>query len=161
MCQKRVISWAVLMDCSIYPSRLLYVKNVRLLWVSLTWTLLFFISSCLSNQCIPKYPSTINCRLLTQLWVNSVYVNSVSMVCSCMITYNLWFTDRLGNDNVEKLALVSDLEEIITFYSKSNSIPFRKDNGWTDLLQLLSVLKLPKPQLYNCFHALVNRYIPK
>ena len=71
------------------------------------------------------------------------------------------FVDRLGNDSVEKLALVSDLEEIITFYSKTTKIPFRADNGWTDLLQLLSVLKLPKPQLYNCFHALVNRYIPK
>jgi len=69
--------------------------------------------------------------------------------------------DRLGNDNAEKVALVSDLEEIITFYSKSTGIPFKKENGWTDLLQLLSVLKLPKPQLYNCFHALVNRYIPK
>lgn len=70
-------------------------------------------------------------------------------------------TDRLGNDSVEKLALVSDLEEIITFYSKSAKIAFTAGNGWTDLLQLLSVLKLPKPQLYNCFNALVNRYIPK
>ncbi|KAF6031955.1 TBC1D23 [Bugula neritina] len=69
--------------------------------------------------------------------------------------------DRLGNDSIEKLALVSDLEEIITFYSKSKKTAFRADNGWTDLLQLLSVLKLPKPQLYNCFNALVTRYIPK
>ncbi|XP_041372559.1 TBC1 domain family member 23-like [Gigantopelta aegis] len=69
--------------------------------------------------------------------------------------------DKLGNDEEDKVSIVSDLESIITFYCKSRNEKYTSSSGWLDLLQPLLALKLSRSELYNCFYALVNRYIPR
>ncbi|ESP04792.1 hypothetical protein LOTGIDRAFT_229906 [Lottia gigantea] len=69
--------------------------------------------------------------------------------------------DKLGNDEEDKVSVVSDLESIITFYCKSRNVKYSTNNGWLDILQPLLSLKLSKAELYNCFYAIVAKYIPQ
>lgn len=79
-----------------------------------------------------------------------------------MITFYLFiFTDRLGNEEEEKVSVVGDIESIITFFCKSRGETYKSDNGWLDILQPLLALKLSKSELYNCFYALTNKYITR
>lgn len=71
------------------------------------------------------------------------------------------FVQKLGNDEDDKLAVISDIESIITYYCKSNSLPFSIENGWIELLLPLLSLKLPKYDTYNLFEKLLTLYIPK
>ena len=59
------------------------------------------------------------------------------------------------------MSVLGDLESMITFFSKSRVESYSSDNGWLDLLQPLLALKLGKAETYNCFYALINKYIPK
>ncbi|KAK6173494.1 hypothetical protein SNE40_016935 [Patella caerulea] len=69
--------------------------------------------------------------------------------------------DKLGNEEEDKVSIVSDLESIITFYCKSRNIKYTSNNGWLDVLQPLLSQKLQKAELYNCFYAIVGKYIPR
>lgn len=71
------------------------------------------------------------------------------------------FVKRLGNDDDDKLSVISDIESIITFYCKSKSINYTSKNGWIDILLPLLSLKLPRSDTYNLFEKILNRYIPK
>lgn len=71
------------------------------------------------------------------------------------------FVKRLGNEDDDKLAVISDIESIITFYCKSKSINYSTDNGWIELLLPLLNLKLPRSDTYNLFEKIINRYVPK
>ncbi|XP_014663249.1 PREDICTED: TBC1 domain family member 23-like [Priapulus caudatus] len=71
------------------------------------------------------------------------------------------FVEKLGNDEDERVALVSDLESVLTLYCKSRELIYRTDNGWLEILQPLIALKMPKSELYNCFCAIMSKYIPR
>lgn len=49
---------------------------------------------------------------------------------------------RLGNDDEDKVSVVSDLESILTFYCKNRSLKYEQGNGWIELLLPLLSLKL-------------------
>ncbi|KAL5020397.1 hypothetical protein ScPMuIL_003289 [Solemya velum] len=68
--------------------------------------------------------------------------------------------DRLGNEEEDKVSVVSDLESIVTFFCKSKNEKYVSDNGWLEIIQPLFTLK-DKGEIYNCFYSLVNRYIPR
>ncbi|BFZ13670.1 hypothetical protein BsWGS_16707 [Bradybaena similaris] len=68
--------------------------------------------------------------------------------------------DKLGNDEEDKVSIVSDLETVITFYCKSRGLKYSKENGWMDILQVLLAVKMTPSELYNCFYAIQNKYIP-
>ncbi|XP_078416212.1 TBC1 domain family member 23 isoform X1 [Cetorhinus maximus] len=61
----------------------------------------------------------------------------------------------------EKTQLLSDVESVITFYCKSRNVTYTQSLGWTDLLKPLVPLRLPRNDLYNCFYAIMNKYIPR
>ena len=44
---------------------------------------------------------------------------------------------------------------------KQLDVVFDTANGWTDVLQLLCVLQYDKVRMYNAFHAIVTKYIPR
>ncbi|WAR04936.1 TBC23-like protein [Mya arenaria] len=67
--------------------------------------------------------------------------------------------DKLGNEEEEKVSVVADLESMITYFSKSRVESYSSDNGWLNILQPLLALKLGKSETYNCFYALINKYI--
>lgn len=57
--------------------------------------------------------------------------------------------------------MVSDVESVITFYCKSRNISFTPELSWPHLLKPLLGLQLPRSDLYNCFYAVMNKYIPR
>ncbi|XP_052805288.1 TBC1 domain family member 23-like isoform X2 [Mya arenaria] len=69
--------------------------------------------------------------------------------------------DKLGNEEEEKVSVVADLESMITYFSKSRVESYSSDNGWLNILQPLLALKLGKSETYNCFYALINKYIAR
>lgn len=71
------------------------------------------------------------------------------------------FVDKLGNDEEDKVSVVSDLESILTFYCKNRSMQYATKNGWIELLLPLLSLKLSRSYTYNLFEAIRDTYIPK
>lgn len=71
------------------------------------------------------------------------------------------FVDKLGNDEEDKLSVVSDLESILTFYCKNRSLRYESNNGWVELLLPVLSLKLSRSYTYNLFEAIRDTYIPK
>lgn len=70
--------------------------------------------------------------------------------------------EKFGNEDEEdKLALVSDLETIITFYSKSRNESYSSECDWLGVIQPLLALKLSRAEIYNCFYAILNKFIPR
>uniref|UniRef100_A0A8B9K7U5 TBC1 domain family member 23 n=1 Tax=Astyanax mexicanus TaxID=7994 RepID=A0A8B9K7U5_ASTMX len=57
--------------------------------------------------------------------------------------------------------LVADVEAVITFYCKSRNVTFTAELAWPHLLKPLLGLQLPRSDLYNCFYAVMNKYIPR
>ncbi|XP_076227532.1 TBC1 domain family member 23 isoform X2 [Nomia melanderi] len=68
---------------------------------------------------------------------------------------------KLGNDDEDKVSVVSDLESILTFYCKSKVKQYKRGNGWLELLGPLIALKLPRSATYNLFEAIIDIYIPR
>ncbi|XP_048855225.1 TBC1 domain family member 23 isoform X1 [Brienomyrus brachyistius] len=73
----------------------------------------------------------------------------------------LQLIDKLGVSEEERAGTLTDLESVITFYCKSRSIMFTEELSWPDLLKPLLGLPLPRGDLYNCFYAIMNKYIPR
>lgn len=71
------------------------------------------------------------------------------------------FVEKLGNDEEDKLSVVSDLESILTFYCKNRSLHYESKNGWIELLLPLLSLKLSRSYTYNLFEMIRDTYIPK
>lgn len=70
--------------------------------------------------------------------------------------------EKLGNEDEDKVSVVSDLESILTFYCKKRKIRrYESQNGWNELLLPLLALKLPRSDTFNLFEALRDTYIPK
>lgn len=69
--------------------------------------------------------------------------------------------DKLGNDDDERVSVVSDLESILTFYCKTRRVQFEAGNGWIELLLPLLSLKLSRSYTYNLFEAIRDTYIPR
>ncbi|KAM9763072.1 TBC1 domain family member 23 isoform 2-T2 [Menidia menidia] len=68
---------------------------------------------------------------------------------------------QLGASDEDRSETVSDVESVITFYCKSRNITFTPELSWPHLLKPLLGLQLPRSDLYNCFYAIMNKYIPR
>lgn len=71
------------------------------------------------------------------------------------------FVDTLGNDELEQVGVMSDLESILTFYCKNRNLKYESKNGWIETLLPLLSLKLKRSETYNLFEAIRDTYIPK
>lgn len=69
--------------------------------------------------------------------------------------------ERLGNDESDRVSVMSDVESVLTHYCKSHRLTYDRSNGWLDVLQPLVSLRLDKHQLYAALTALLQQYIPK
>ncbi|XP_066562131.1 TBC1 domain family member 23 isoform X2 [Amia ocellicauda] len=69
--------------------------------------------------------------------------------------------DQLSVPEESRDAALADTEAVITFYCKSRNITFTPDLNWPHLLRPLLGLQLPRSDLYNCFYAIMNKYIPR
>ena len=73
----------------------------------------------------------------------------------------LQLVKSLDLSDSEQLAISSDVESIITTFSKVNNISYRQKNGWIEVIQPLIALKLTKEEVYCCFEVIVKKYVPK
>ncbi|XP_071806622.1 TBC1 domain family member 23-like isoform X1 [Asterias amurensis] len=71
------------------------------------------------------------------------------------------FIEKFDNSDEEKLSLSSDLESVITFFCKSKSATYAHNNGWLDVLGPLVALRMERADLYNCFYAVMSKYVPR
>lgn len=71
------------------------------------------------------------------------------------------FVDTLGNDELEQVGVMSDLESILTFYCKNRKLNYESKNGWIETLLPILSLKLKRSETYNLFEAIRDCYIPK
>lgn len=79
--------------------------------------------------------------------------------CDCKFLFKC--LDQLEVSEEERADMVSDVESVITFYCKSRNISFTPELCWPHLLKPLLGLQLPRSDLYNCFYAFMNKYIPR
>ncbi|TKC43824.1 hypothetical protein EI555_007511, partial [Monodon monoceros] len=73
----------------------------------------------------------------------------------------LEFIDQLSVPEEKAAELLLDIESVITFYCKSRNIKYSTSLSWIHLLKPLVHLQLPRSDLYNCFYAIMNKYIPR
>lgn len=66
---------------------------------------------------------------------------------------------RLPEDEAEEVA--RDMEGIITFYCKSRNEKYHPTSGLTEVLAPIMNLELPMNDVYNCFYAMLYKYIPR
>lgn len=71
------------------------------------------------------------------------------------------FVSKLGNDEEDKVSVMSDLESILTFYCKNRNFKYESNNGWIELLLPVLNLKLKRSETYNLFETIRDTYIPK
>uniref|UniRef100_A0A8C5LQT9 TBC1 domain family member 23 n=1 Tax=Leptobrachium leishanense TaxID=445787 RepID=A0A8C5LQT9_9ANUR len=69
--------------------------------------------------------------------------------------------DQLSVPEDRKAAVMKDVESVVTFYCKSRNVKYQEDVSWIHLLKPLVDLQLPRSDLYNCFYAIMNKYIPR
>lgn len=70
------------------------------------------------------------------------------------------FVAKLGNEDEDKVSVMSDLETILTTYRKTHNICYESGNGWLELLLPLLALKRPQNETYSLFTAVRTQYIP-
>lgn len=70
-----------------------------------------------------------------------------------------FFADRLGNEEEDKVSVLSDFESIITKFSRVTGHTY--DKSWVLLLEPLIALRLPKTKLFSFLSAIYKSYIPK
>lgn len=70
------------------------------------------------------------------------------------------FVEKIGNDDEDKVSVISDLESILTFYCKNRNFQYKSKNGWIELLLPLLSLKLKRSDTYNLFESIRDTYIP-
>lgn len=73
----------------------------------------------------------------------------------------LEFIEQLSVAEEKAAELLLDIESVITFYCKSRNVKYSSSLSWTHLLKPLVCLQLPRSDLYNCFYAIMNKYIPR
>uniref|UniRef100_A0A673TKH6 TBC1 domain family member 23 n=1 Tax=Suricata suricatta TaxID=37032 RepID=A0A673TKH6_SURSU len=73
----------------------------------------------------------------------------------------LEFIEQFSVPQEKAAELLLDIESVITFYCKSRSIKYSTSLSWIHLLKPLVHLQLPRSDLYNCFYAIMNKYIPR
>lgn len=71
------------------------------------------------------------------------------------------FIDTLGNDEGDKISILSDIEAILTFYCKNRNLKYESNNGWIETLLPILSLKLKRTEIYNIFEAIRDTFIPK
>ncbi|CAG0913157.1 unnamed protein product [Notodromas monacha] len=69
--------------------------------------------------------------------------------------------EKLGNEDEDKVSVLSDLESILSCYCKQHEIPYSTSNGWLDVILPLISLKASKYELYAMFSSMMERYVPR
>ncbi|KAG9486114.1 hypothetical protein GDO78_008930 [Eleutherodactylus coqui] len=69
--------------------------------------------------------------------------------------------EQLPVPEERKPIILQDVESVVTFYCKSRNVKYHENIGWLHLLKPLVDLDLSRSDFYNCFYAIMNKYIPR
>ncbi|XP_069800845.1 TBC1 domain family member 23 isoform X2 [Dendropsophus ebraccatus] len=69
--------------------------------------------------------------------------------------------EQLAVPEERKPAVLQDIESVVTFYCKSRNVRYHENVSWLYLLKPLVDLNLSRSDFYNCFYAIMNKYIPR
>ena len=64
-------------------------------------------------------------------------------------------------DESKKEQAAEDMELVITYYCKTRNIRFTVDCGWPELLVPFLSLGMTRADLFNCFYAIMAKFIPR
>ena len=76
-------------------------------------------------------------------------------VCVLSLPGKLPFEESLCQQAAQNMELV------ISYYCKTRNLHYMADYGWTEILLVLSSIGMNKADLFNCFYAMVAKYIPR
>lgn len=54
-----------------------------------------------------------------------------------------------------------ELESLVTLYCKRRELEYTTSNGWLNIMEVLLALPFDQNTLYNVFHAITTKYIPR
>ena len=83
----------------------------------------------------------------------------VNLIGAVLYISYAFCVERLAEPKRE--AAVMDMQLVIGFYCKSRSVRYTSDNGWAELLVPLAHVGMSRADMYNCFYALLSKYVPK
>lgn len=69
--------------------------------------------------------------------------------------------EQLTVSEERKPIILQDVESVVTFYCKSRNVKYHENVSWLYLLKPLVDLNLSRSDFYNCFYAIMNKYIPR
>ncbi|XP_064395152.1 TBC1 domain family member 23-like [Halichondria panicea] len=61
----------------------------------------------------------------------------------------------------EVASAAENMELVITYYCKTRNIRYSPDCGWPELLVPMLALDMTRADLFNCFYAIMTKYIPR
>jgi hypothetical protein len=64
-------------------------------------------------------------------------------------------------DESSRQQSADNMEQVITFYCKSRNLRYGPECGWPELLFPFVSLGMSRADLFNCFYAIMAKYIPK
>ena len=67
---------------------------------------------------------------------------------------------RVKSDE-ELISIASDIESIITTFTKQSGLKYASNNGWLEVLTPFVKLDMSTREKYNCFAKIIKTYIPR
>ena len=68
---------------------------------------------------------------------------------------------KLPFEESSRQQAAQDMELVISYYCKTRNLHYQADYGWTEILLVLSSIGMNKADLFNCFYAMMAKYIPR
>lgn len=103
---------------------------------------------------VGKYIEVYRCIANLIFQIIKFYQNQLKSVFLCS-------TAKLGLEGEAREQAVLDMEVVLTFYCKSRNLRYFEDCGWPELLLPFVALGFSRADLFNCFYAIMAKYIPR
>ena len=124
------------------------------------------------------YRRAWECHVVQTPWAAGLVLWTVTDKTSSILSarrpvvgiYRLWCTllsltlnptAKLSVDEPSCQQTAQDMELVISYYCKTRNLRYSADYGWQEILLVLTSLHMSKADLFNCFYAIVAKYIPR
>ena len=78
----------------------------------------------------------------------------------CHIFLSL-FSAKLPLDETSRQTAAQDMELVVSYYCKTRNLRYSPGQGWAEILLVLASLEMSRADLFNCFYAMLAKYIPR
>ncbi|KAK3888097.1 hypothetical protein Pcinc_007835 [Petrolisthes cinctipes] len=69
--------------------------------------------------------------------------------------------DKLGNEEEDKISVVSEVESVFTHYCKSRHLRYDTTRRWADIILPLLACRMPPDHLYLTFEQILEKFVPR